>query len=70
MADLEPYELSVLLGNSLKHTFSITVTARDTVSKLKEGIFAKKQSRLKGIDEDDVVLWKVLPLSSFHRMVH
>jgi Crinkler effector protein N-terminal domain len=65
MAGLERWELFVhVLGDSppSMHTFPIKVTTSDTVGNLRCRVFEKKHCRFKGIiDEDDLILWKVLP---------
>jgi hypothetical protein len=69
MANLEIFFF--LLGDSSpsNDTFPITASPGISVSELKEKVYAEKQNGLKGIDASDLCLWKVLPLSFFHRIM-
>jgi hypothetical protein len=64
MASLEPCELFVLvlvyLPPSMR-TFPITAPASDSVGKLRKCV---------RIDANGLVLWKVLPLCSSHRITY
>jgi Crinkler effector protein N-terminal domain len=70
---LEPYELFVLVLGDLPpsmHTFPMTLPASDSVGKLREQVCAQNQNSLKAIDAKELVLWKVLPLCSSHRIIY
>jgi Crinkler effector protein N-terminal domain len=56
----------VLLEDSppSRHIFLVTAPANQTVSELKELVYAKKRNRFKAIDPSDLTLWKVLQLCS------
>jgi Crinkler effector protein N-terminal domain len=52
------------------HILPITATASDYVAKLEEQVYVKKRNRFKDIDADDLILWKVVPLHSCHRLMY
>jgi Crinkler effector protein N-terminal domain len=71
MANLEIFFF--LLGDSSpsNDTFPITASPGDSVGELKDKVYALVQNSLhvKGIDARNLILWKVLPLCSFHRIM-
>jgi hypothetical protein len=73
MADRKSYKLFVFILRDSQPSlpyFSIKATTSDSVGKLKELIYAKAQNTLEGIDANELVLWKVLQLCSFRRIMH
>lgn len=71
MADLELF--AFILGDSpvLRHTFSVTAKASDSVGILKGRIHAKAQGHFPlGASAIGLILWQVLPFYSFSVIIY